>query len=86
MLKSGKKSLDFHSRFINNLLFSKTSPVQESNSVPSTVNKQLLQISTVLSRTLLFKILYFVKQTKNLAHLTQAFQRRITSVHRCISA
>lgn len=42
MLKSGKKSLGFDSRLINNLLFPKISPVHESNSVPpSTVHKQI---------------------------------------------
>lgn len=51
MLKSGKKSLGFDSRLINNLLFPKISPVHESNSVPpSTVHKQMLQISTKIKQ------------------------------------
>lgn len=50
-MKSGKKSLDFHSRFTNNFLFSKMSPVRESNPVPSIVNEQLLQISTKIEQS-----------------------------------
>lgn len=50
MLKPGK-NLDFHSSFINKFLFSKTSLVHESNSVPGTVNKQLLHISTKIKQS-----------------------------------
>lgn len=50
-MKSGKKSLAFHSRFINNFLFSKMSPVRESNPVRSIVNEQLLEISTKIEQS-----------------------------------
>lgn len=49
-MKSGKKSLDFHSRFINNFLFSRMSPVHQSNPVPSIANEQLLQNSTKIEQ------------------------------------
>lgn len=50
-MKSGKTSFDFHSRYMNDFCFPKMSLVHESNPVPSTVNKQLLQISTKIEHS-----------------------------------
>lgn len=50
-MKLGKKSFDFHSRFIDDFLFSNLISVHESNPVPSRVNEQFLHISTKIEQS-----------------------------------